>query len=181
MYYNKIQEYKKPLLKLRRSNKVFSISLFVMLIICVLISIVAGWRAFVASSVLLIPLLIFCLYDLKKYNLILYQLSSIWENQTINKVYEIKLSHPKIQFLTRPLGRYSSYYFGVILIDEQKNKYYYFFDEEVSSLEKYDLYNLKQKFCRELSIQCYENTTIIKTIEKNPRFIRIRYGQFTDL
>ena len=180
MYYNKIQEYKKPLLKLRRTCIVFSIVFFVIWIIFVLFSIVAGWRAFVVSSIWLIPLLIY-LYGAKKYNLILYQLSSIWKNQTINKVYEIKLSHPKIQFMTRPLGKYSSYYFGVILIDEQKNKYYYFFDEEVSLLEKYDLYNLKQKFCRELSIQCYENTTIIKTIDKNPRFIRIRYGQFTDL
>lgn len=71
----------------------------------------------------------------------------------------------------------SEEYYGIKLTDANKNKYYYFFDE-ILSYDRDSINAIIGKFNREISIQCYENTSIIKTIDKSPHFIRIRYGTF---
>ncbi len=66
-----------------------------------------------------------------------------------------------------------STYYGITVTDQSKNKYYFFFDEN-PMLTKADIDEIRGKFNTEVRIQCYTNTSIIKTIENDSHFLRLK-------
>lgn len=97
-----------------------------------------------------------------------------------SKTCEIKISYPKIDFLTTPeltpvTHNVRQKYYGIKIIGEQK--FYYLFGE----CYKYtadDLKKIHTKFNGEINIQYYKGTTIIKTIQNDPHFLKIKAGLF---
>ena len=105
------------------------------------------------------------------------------EQSGINETYEVELLCPKISFLTvskmkmRGIGRRAhSYtvYFGIALKSANGRRYHYLFKSGLM-LNKGDLARLKEKFCREICVQVYKETRIIKTIENDPYFTTVRF------
>ena len=138
------------------------------------------------TSFILLILLILILLSIKwitDNNRLLKQFVSIEENKTLNKTSEYILHCPKVAFLrvpeVRPHPSPSPEYYGITLSNGDKNKYYCFFEEPLRH-DKDSINKITKKFNGELSIQCYENTFIIKTIEKAPNFIHIRNGLFRE-
>lgn len=181
MCYDELRNYRKIILKGRRIN------IFMLVIWAFPIPFLA-WAAlndFRASFIIFLPM-IFMLLSIKLIiddNRLLNQLSSIEENNTLNKTSEYILQCPKVVILRVPEVRAtysrSPCYYGIRLTDVNKNKYYYFFEDTLRH-DNDSINMIIEKFNREIHIQCYENTSIIKTIEKSPRFIHIRYGSFCE-
>lgn len=97
-------------------------------------------------------------------------------NVNTKNISEIKILNPKIKFLTHVevsaishTGR--SRYYGIKLIGEQK--FYYLYGEHYKYTAE-DIKKIRTKFKGEISIQYYEGTTIIKTIENDPYFLKIK-------
>lgn len=105
--------------------------------------------------------------------------------QNTQKGYDVNLKNPKVKFLLVSQGRHSSSrsLLGIVLIDENKNRYYYIFpatvlldwENLVSAQNK-----IKERFNREICIQCYENTNVIRSVEKDVHFLRFRLGKLCD-
>ena len=172
MYYDKLVELKRPLIKSRRTDVI----MIAMCLLCALpflvISVVfQAWGGlwavafFCGLSALFVP-------NLRKCNCLLRQFDCI----RINKTYEVRLYRPKFVYLTRPRGKYTYYVYGIKFYGADKSKYYYFFDEELTDLHGDRHRMVQETLWRELYIQCYENTSIVKTINNDPYFFRIRYG-----
>ena len=109
-------------------------------------------------------------------NRLLNQFSKIQTSQ----ISEIKISHPKIDFLTTPeltpiAHNVRQKYYGIKIIGEQK--FYYLFGECYQYTAE-DLKKIHTKFNDEISIQYYEGTTIIKTIQNDPYFMKFKVGSF---
>ena len=127
------------------------------------------WITLIPLSVILIATI--CIATT---NRLLKQFSKI----QISQISEIKISHPKIDFLTTPeltpiAHNVRQKYYGIKIIGEQK--FYYLFGE----CYKYtadDLKKIRIKFNSEISIQYYEGTTIIKTIQNDPYFMKFKVG-----
>jgi hypothetical protein len=107
-------------------------------------------------------------------NRLLNQFSKIQTSQ----ISEIKISHPKIDFLTTPeltpvAHHVRQKYYGIKIIGEQK--FYYLFGECYKYTAE-DLKKIYTKFNDEISIQYYEGTTIIKTIQNDPYFMKFKVG-----
>ena len=127
------------------------------------------WITLIPLSVILIATI--CIATT---NRLLKQFSKI----QISQISEIKISHPKIDFLTTPeltpiAHNVRQKYYGIKIIGEQK--FYYLFGE----CYKYTADDLKKihiKFNSEISIQYYEGTTIIKTIQNDPYFVKFKVG-----
>ena len=127
------------------------------------------WIAFIPLAVILIA----SIY-IATTNRLLKQFSKI----QISQIGEIKISNPKIDFLTTPeltpiAHNVRQKYYGIKIIGEQK--FYYLFGE----CYKYtadDLKKIRIKFNSEISIQYYEGTTIIKTIQNDPYFMKFKVG-----
>ena len=173
MYYDKLNEFKRPMIK-ARNWFVFVIAMWLFVAFCFLVMSVAfgKWRglwAVVLFGGMAVPFL----PSLIKYNRILRQFDCI----RINKIYEVRLYRPKFIYLTRPLGKYSHYYYGIEFYGVDKKRYYYFFDEELTDLNGERHRTVQEALWRELYIQCYEGTSIVKTINNDPYFFRVRYGQ----
>ena len=181
MYYDKLRDYKKIILKDRKIN----IFLLVMESLPVPFIAWAMLKAFHAIFILLVLLLLILLSIkwLTDNNHLLKQLAGIEKNNALNKTSQHILHYPKIAFLRvpkfEPHPSLSPEYYGIRILDGNKNKYYYFFEEPLRH-DKDSINKIIKKFNRELSIQCYENTFIIKTIEKVPYFIHIRNGLFRE-
>ena len=105
--------------------------------------------------------------------------------QNTQKFYDVNLKNPKVKFLLVSQGRhsFSRSLLGIALIDENKNCYYYLLPETVL-LDRENLIlaqnKIKEKFNREICIQCYENTTIIRSVENDVHFLRFRLGKLCD-
>lgn len=93
--------------------------------------------------------------------------------------YEMKLYRPKVKMIAHSgfrtsRRRYSreKRFIGITFIDEKKGRYHYFFGDTwvISPSEVKDL---KEKFYRDISIECYKNTHIVKLIENDPYFLGI--------
>lgn len=180
MYYDKIEKQKKHIKKLYTDAigaTIFFGAFSVLFIVLLFIS--YDWRCLLLGSLFLIVSII-CLSAVIERRKLLRQFSTILNNKAINKTYNVSLYRPKIKFLVRGTGYkgHTPTYYGITFIDANKNKYYYFFDEEIDSPLKAELKQIEEKLWKELTLQCYENTSIVKTIENDPYFIRIRWGSF---
>ena len=112
-----------------------------------------------------------------KNNRLLKQLSIIENNISLIKTYQVKAQSPKIAFLThqeihaRPTFHTPRAY-GVTITDSNKNKYYYFFNEDMLC-DQDNVNAVRSKFSEEITIECYENTKVVKSINKNTKYVRI--------
>lgn len=172
MNYNKIDKYKKYIIHEKRWNVFF-------VIFGAFLTALILWGAFstpkaIVVAVFTLPPAILGITGIIKSNRILNELANIEKYQVINQTNEIKLSSPKVVFLTKIVyhGRWYQppEYYGIKIIDGQKNKYYYFFDDYFK-YDKFAINMVRAKFTDNLCIQCYQNTSIIRTIENDPRFI----------
>ena len=129
------------------------------------------WIAFIPLAVILIA----SIY-IATTNRLLKQFSKI----QISQIGEIKISNPKIDFLTTPeltpvAHHVRQKYYGIKIIGEQK--FYYLFGE-CYRYNAEDLKKIHTKFNDEISVQYYEGTTIIKTIQNDPYFMKLKFGSF---
>ena len=128
MYYNKIDKYKEYIIREKRWN-IFLVILGVFLTALIIWGAFSSPKAIVIAVLTLLPAFLGILGIIKN-NRLLNVLSSIDKHQVISQTYEIKLSSPKVVFLTQTEyhGRryYHPKYYGIKIIDDQKNKYYYF-------------------------------------------------------
>lgn len=179
IYYNKLDKYKKYIIHEKRWN-VFFVILGIFLFALIL------WGAFYSTKALVLsifPILIlfFSIKGIAGNNRLLNELTSIEKDQTISQTTEINLSFPKVIFLGKAehhgLGYYHPKFYGIKLIDSHKNKYYYFFDDYFE-YDKYAIDKMREKFSRNISIQCYKGTSIIRTVENDPNFLRFKFGKF---
>lgn len=180
MYYNKIDKYKKYILHEKRWN-VFFVILGAFLTALILWGAFSSPKAIVVAVLTLLPAFLGILGIIKN-NRLLNELSSIEKGQVISKTDEIKLSYAKVVFLTKTEyhGRlyYHPKYYGIKIIDDQKNKYYYFFDGYFE-YDKYAIDKIRGKFSRNICIQCYKCTSIIRTVENDPYFLRFKFGKYS--
>lgn len=178
MYYDKLEMQKKYIMKERKVN-IFLLSVGLFFLILFLWATICDLRGLFLSWMPVMFVLLVVKWIMGN-NRLLKQFSSIVENNSINKTYEITLDSPKIVFRACPkiYTNVSSLreYYGITIIDDQK-KYYYFFDECVW-YDKASFKRIQEKLSQELHIQCYENTCIIRSIENDPRFLRVRFSSF---
>ena len=117
-----------------------------------------------------------------KYKNVYRQYASI---QNSHKTYDVKLKSPRVEFLLVSKGRhsFSRLLLGVVLINANKDRYFYIlpenvllnWEEFVSAQNK-----IKERCNREICIQCYENTTIIRSVENDVHFLRFWLGKLCD-
>ena len=180
MYYNKIDKYKKYIIREKRWN-IFLVIWGVFLTALIIWGAFSSPKAIVVAVLTLLPAFLGILGIIKN-NRLLNVLSSIEKHQVISQTYEIKLSSPKVVFLTQTEyhGRryYHPKYYGIKIIDDQKNKYYYFFDDYFE-YDKYAIDKIREKFSRNICIQCFKGTSIIKTVENDPYFLRFKFGKYS--
>ena len=181
MYYDYLERQKKYILRERRMVIILLSILwlpFGTLLCMVLID--KNIRGILLISALLLPITMFFLFDIYKQNQLLKQFSQIEEKQRINKTYQLSLYRPKVGFLVKTkLSRYAHHaveYYGLVLTDYQKNKYYYFFGEHIC-YDKETVKRIQEKLYRELHLQCYEGTRIIKMLENDPYFLKVKFGK----
>ena len=181
MYYDKLRKYRKIILKDRKIN------IFLLIIESLPVPFLA-WAMLedFGSIFILLILIMLILLSIKwiaANNRLLNQLSSIEKNDTLNRTSQFILHCPKITLLrvpeARPFPSLSPDYYGLMLSDGSKNKYYYFFEEPLHH-NKDSIDKIIGKFKRKISVQCYEDTFIVKTIENASCFIHIRNGMFTN-
>lgn len=181
MYYDKLRNYRKIILKERKIN-IFLLIMESLPVPFILWGTLKDIRAILILLILLV-LILLSVKQISNNNRLLNQFFTIEKNNALNKLYISLLYYPKVTFLKIPeINAYQSLYseyYGMIISDDNKNQYYYFFEEPLT-YNKDSINKIIQKFNREIHIQCYENTTIIKTIENNPYFVHIRYGKFCE-
>ena len=176
MYYDKLEKQKKFVLR-ERNISIFCIVVFSLVLLFWIVGSVFNLNC-IFFAVLSLAMLLFGIKLLIRDARILKQISLVDENKAINKTNEIKLYRPKIKFVIMSEFRsyYSPTYVGITIIDCKKNKYYYFFDEKMRYSQE-DINRIREKFYQELYIQCYDKTQIVKTIQKDPNFLRIKNGK----
>jgi len=173
---NDFSRQKKYILKNRRIS-CFTLSIgLIFLVLCLLITfrdIKTIWISLMPFVVVLIS----AYYMITTTNL-LQQFSII----DLGKICDIKISRSKISFLTvsetTPSNRIIQKYYGIKIIAD-KRKYYYLFGE-CYSYSAEDIKKIQNKLHGEYTVQCYEGTSIIKTIQNDPYFLRIKFGSFYD-
>lgn len=181
MCYNKLKEYSKIILKIRKFHTV---------ILAIETVFAAIFLALTFLEIRLVPVLIFFIVSMifsikaiRKYDLLFSELLRIEKNNAINRTYPLEIFYPKITLLTVPeiktVATPPTYCFGIQLTDSDKNKYYYFF-EELAFFNKVNTKTLYGKFDGKIGVRCFENTSIVKTIENDPHFIHIKYGSLKD-
>ena len=168
------KRHKKYILKNRR------IAIFT-LIIGLIFLVLFLWASFEKPNTIwitLIPLAVILIATIciATTNRLLKQFSKIQISQTS----EVKISHPKIDFLTTPeltpiAHNVRQKYYGIKIIGEQK--FYYLFGECYKYTAE-DLKKVHAKFNDEISVQYYEGTTIVKMIQNDPYFMKLKVGSF---
>ena len=177
MYYDKLRNYRKIILKDRKIN--IALLIFELLaFLAILLATLKDIHGIFILFILLIPIIlsIKCIAD---NNRLLNQFFNIEKNNVLNKTHQSMLYYPKVIFLRVPEVRrqptLSPEYYGIRILDGNKNKYYYFFEEPLK-YDKDSIDKIFKKFNGKIHMQCYENTSIVKTIENNPYFVHIRHG-----
>ena len=177
MCYDQLEKLKRIIARDRNINIFVLIFLLVFLFACLYAVFLNAFVALVALPLLV--MILFMITCITENNRLLRQFSDIVRNKALNKTYSVKLHNPKIKFLAYPEVKTRSsllvQYYGLTMKDGNK-KYYYFF-EECMWYDKTAVDNIYQKTARELSVQCYENTTIVKTIENDAHFVHIQWGK----
>lgn len=165
--------FEQPKKQLRKEHR---FNIFLLSAGCFFLSLTV-WATFfdLRALILALPsaaLLLFSIRHIVQNRRLLKQIANITSIQT----REILLSRPQIAFLASPRRSYASIpqYYGITVTDCRKNKYYYFFDECVP-YDKAHVQHIREKCNGELRIQCYESSSIIRTIENDPRFLRFEY------
>ena len=172
-----VDHFKRQKKYILRNRKIAVFALITGLIFLVLLL----WASFKKPNTIwitLIPLAVILIASIciATTNRLLKQFSKI----QISQISEIKISHPKIDFLTTPeltpiAHNVSQKYYGIKIIGEQK--FYYLFGE-CYRYNAEDLKKIHTKFNDEISVQYYEGTTIIKTIQNDPYFMKLKVGSF---
>ena len=135
-------------------------------------------------ALLIVPLILtlgfLSLHATMKNHRLLKQLHYLSTQKTILKTYDATLYRPKVRFMVEnrfsPSGKYRPcYLYGIQIVSPDKRKYYYFFDELLHN-DKSTIEKIEEKLYREFHCQCYENTSIIKTFEDDPYFLKIHLG-----
>ena len=165
MYYNKIERQKKFILRERKFSIVFACICGAMVVVW-LLSMFYDFDGIWGALVFAIPIFFF-VWDIITKNRLLKQLSSIEINKTINKTYDVKLFKPRVVLLNKnDAGKYSisNFYYCLVFRDHQKNEYYYFLDE-CKLLDSKRIKSVRERFDRNVTLQCYEGTSIIRTID----------------
>jgi hypothetical protein len=148
---------------------------FAAVILLLIVSIVKESMGGLLAAIFFAVLSVFLLVQIRYSISVVCQLGKIQCNTT----YDVSLYRPKITYLTRSVRRtkYTSdiFCYGVVFHGANKRKYYYLFDVEIRNMTKDEAKRIEEKIWKELNIQCYENTSIVKTIENDPYFMRIRY------
>lgn len=91
------------------------------------------------------------------------------------KIASSSISHLcYVEYITRYLTH--THFYGIKITDKQNKKKYYYFYEKSYEYSQEDMRYIKSKFEREINIQCYEGTNIIKTIENDPHFLTVKYN-----
>ena len=135
----------------------------------------------VISLVFFVPAVLL-LFGVVKYRNICNQYASI---QNTSKTYDVRLKNSKVKFLLVSQGRqsFSRSLLGIALIGENKKRYYYLLPETVL-LDRENLIlaqnKIKEKCNREICVQCYKNTNIIRSVDKNIHFLRFHHGKLCD-
>ena len=142
----------------------------------------AAWWIILLSLALGLTLAVWPILDVRKYKDVQQAYKGIHNTLKTN---DVKLKSPKIKFLfaMRAKQAYTKSFIGIVLIDENKNRYYYILPEPVAPtytnmLEAQE--KIKERFDRELCIQCYENTNVIRSVEKEVHFLRFHLGKLSD-
>ncbi len=148
---------------------------FAVVILLLIVSIVKENMGGMLAAAFFAVIAVLLLFSIR-YNIsVLRQLKKIRGNAT----YDISLYRPKFTYLKRAVQRTrhtsNVFYYGIVFHGEKKRKYYYLFDVEICNMTKDEAKRIEEKLWRELRIQCYENTSIVKTIENDPYFMRIRH------
>ncbi len=175
MNYNTLEKNKKLVIKARKKD-IFMLAfcaVFMLLPISVALAFVKDWRAVIC----LLLFIVFPVIIIKKIindNRLIKQISFVEDNKKINKTYNVKLCNSSVNWLvdTGPGGRIrhssSSYFcYGIYLVDKNKKKYYILYDEIKTHTFK-DIKRLESRYSCEFTIQCYEGTTIVKTVDNAP-------------
>ena len=132
----------------------------------------------IVSFVFFVPAIVL-LVDVVKFSNVHKQYAGI---QNTNKTYDVRLKSSKVKFLLVSQRRqsFSRCLSGIVLIDENQNRYYYLLPETVL-LDRKNLIlaqnKMKEKFNREICVQCYKNTNIIRSVDKNIHFLRFHHGK----
>jgi len=146
------------------------------------IAIKAAWWVIALALVFGLAIAVLSILDVRKYKDIQEAYKDI--HNTL-KTRDVKLKSPKVKFLLALRGKqaYTRSLIGIVLTDENKNRYYYILPEPVAPAYK-DLLTaqekIKERFDREFCIQCYENTNVIRSVEKNIHFLRFHLGKLSD-
>ena len=178
MNYNKLKQQSKIILKDRKINVFILIMLllgfFVILYATLKTKEIYGFFILV----MLFLLILFLMKCIKSNNLLLKQILSIEKNNAFFQTYQAELYYPKVIIQKIPeVAAYVSLsptYYAIKIVDG-KNVYFYFLEEPLRHDNK-SIDNILKKFDGTIHIECYENTSIVKTIEGDPSFIHIRYG-----
>ena len=178
MCYNDLESTKKTIIKRRRLEKFFAGYELFMSLLLFTAGAIGGSSLVAIFGIVFFVLFIFSFSNIIENNNLSEQLSYICDNQALNKTYEKQIHCRKIKLYTRYFTKRSSYVFGIVLIDESKNKYYYFFDEKIMSIYNINYKSLKNKFCKDIDLLCFKNTSIIKTMENNPYFLQFTNDNF---
>lgn len=179
MYYDKLEKQKRIIVKERKYNIFFLTMGLLFFLPCL-------WMTFYDLRVLLIAwvplaLILGSIKWIAENNRLIEQFSCIVKNNAIRKTCEITLDCPKIAFRLEPgantRGSASKTICAITFKDRRKRKFYYFFDESMTlSYSSAQFKRIQSEFRHELHIQCYENTSIVRTIENDPRFLHIKFG-----
>ena len=176
MYYDKIEKQKRFIKKLYTYSVAGTIFFAAFCVSFIVLFFKNYDLSSLFASLFFLIFVIICILSIIEKHQILRQCSIITIDKVINKTHDVKIYRPKIKFMTRGTGykgRTPAYY-GITFIDANKNKFYYFFDEEITRPYKNELKRVEEKLWKELTFQCYENTSIVKTIDNDPYFLRIR-------
>lgn len=172
--YDRFEPQKKYLKKSRNPSIILlgcSGYLFLLVLVAALIN--RHFLAYLAIVLLTLPLVVISLCTLIKYNSLIKQFSRI----KAGEVYEFKSYRPKVTFLTYKSGsRYvhDILCYGVTLYDYRTKTKYHYLLGEAFKLDKDGIEKVQAKLFKELHIQCYAGTTLIKTIENDPHFLKTR-------
>lgn len=179
MYIHDVKRIQKTLRRERRID-IFG------LVCCLFFFSLFLWTTFAEVHVLIVLLMLISLAGsllviraIIKNNRLLKHLAYIEENISLIRTYEVKTYRPRIDFLIQQEIRahptfLTGYSYGMTVMDSKKNKYYYFFNDLMS----YDNDNaniVRSKFSGDVCIECYENTRIIKKINKDPNYVRVKW------
>lgn len=178
MNYNTLEKNKNMIMKVRKRTAVF-MSLYIgfcvmpwlLLSVWTSMSILRILPVILAFIALAIPLML----DIVKTNSLIKQVSFVEEMNGIKEVYDVKLDNPRFFFLSDGGNKTYKHCYGIGLKSKDKKKYYILFDglKVISYYE--DLETLVSIFSREFTLQCYEGTTIVKTVDNAPFCLEDKY------